>query len=98
MEAISPFINLAMIRIITFGNTKIWLFIQQLHQHNNGDLINPVPLNKFICYFKFSEPTVILFGELMRNDETGIPFMFNSAEEAEKFAAEFLHKKYNFNI
>jgi hypothetical protein len=84
-----------MIRVLTYGNKKIWLFIQQLHQHTAVGFVNPEPLPKHLCYFKFSEPTVILFGELIRDPASGIPFVFDSSDEAEKFAESFLQKKYN---
>jgi hypothetical protein len=87
-----------MIRIVTFGNEKVWLFIQELHQHNdkNKDLKNLVPSSKFLCYFKFTEPSVVVYGELIRDAETSIPLVFNSADEAEKFTFNYLRKRFNF--
>jgi hypothetical protein len=83
-----------MIRVLTFGNLKIWLFIQQLHFHMDNGVLNPIPLPKYLCYFKFSEPTVMLLGEIVPDPNTGAPLVFESAEKAEKFAENFLRKKY----
>jgi hypothetical protein len=74
----------------------VWLFIQQLHSHVPDDFVNTVPDQKFICYFKFSEPTVILFGELIRHPETKIPYLFDSFSEAEAFAIEYVRQRYHF--
>lgn len=83
-----------MIRVVTFGPTKIWLFIQQLHRHDHDDNNNFVPAAQYLCYYKFSEPTLMLFGELLREEHAGHPLLFASSDEAEKYATDFLRKKY----
>jgi hypothetical protein len=85
-----------MIRIVTFGSEKVWLFIQELHRHDDTDVKNLLPASKFLCYFKFSEPSVVVYGELMRDAATNIPMIFNSGEEAEKFAINYLQERFNF--
>jgi hypothetical protein len=83
-----------MIRLITFGNTKVWLFIQQLCRHSAGDIKNLDLTDKYLCYFKFSEPTTISYGELICDPNSDAPLIFNSHIEAEKFAASFLDKRF----
>jgi hypothetical protein len=85
-----------MIRIVTFGNEKVWLFIQELHGHDEKDKKNLVPSSKFLCYFKFTEPSVMVYGELIRDPETSVPLIFNSADETEKFVTNYLKRRFNF--
>jgi hypothetical protein len=85
-----------MIRIVTFGSEKVWLFIQELHTHNEVDVRNLLPSARFLCYFKFSEPSVMVYGELIRDAETSIPLIFDTSEEAERFAIDYLKKRFNF--
>jgi hypothetical protein len=85
-----------MIRIINFGVLKIYLFIQQLHNYI-GDNVNKLnEVHEYICYFKFSEPTQIIYGELLRDVESKAPMTFNSLEEAESYASEYLQKRFHF--
>jgi hypothetical protein len=85
-----------MIRIVTFGALKIWLFIQQTHSYQNGDVKNLPEIQEFICYFKFSEPTVIVYGELIRENDSRHPKIFTSIEEAELYATGYLEKRFHF--
>jgi hypothetical protein len=84
-----------MIRLITFGNTKVWLFIQQLHRHTDREKENLLPVDKYLCYFKFSEPTVISLGEIIQDPNTNSPFVFSSPDKAEEYAISLLDKQFN---
>jgi hypothetical protein len=86
-----------MVRIITFGNKKVWLFIEQLHTYNNGYEDNLLDNEDYICYFKFSEPTLIIYGELIRETSSKQPMMFGSIEKAEEYASGYLQKRFNLN-
>jgi biotin carboxyl carrier protein len=49
-----------MLKIITIGNVRVWLYVQQLLSYD-GDSNNIIEVSKYLCYFKFSEPTAGLF-------------------------------------
>jgi hypothetical protein len=83
-----------MIRILTYGSLKIWVFIQQLHAYNDENLKELPEVQEFICYFKFSEPTVIVYGELIREKESGLPLTFQTMEEAEHYASDYVAKRF----
>jgi hypothetical protein len=83
------------IRIITFGSLKIWLFIQQLHIYKKDDSKSITEVPEYLCYFKFSEPTVIVYGELMCDKDGAPPKLFGSIEEAEQFAFDYLQKRFH---
>lgn len=84
-----------MVRIVTFVNDKVWLFIQELHGHDE-ETKNLVPSSKFLCYFKFSEPSVMVYGELIRDPESKAPLVFGSSEAAESYATRYLRERFNF--
>lgn len=86
-----------MVRIITFGSLKIWLFIHQLHIYQNDDPKNLAEQDKYICYFKFSEPTPIIYGELIRDVEGNQPIVFKTREEAEQYASDYLENRFHLN-
>lgn len=69
-----------MVKIITIGDVRVWFYVQQLLSYD-GDSKNIIEISKYMCYFKFSEPTAIILGDLLR-DENKKPFLFNSIEEA----------------
>ena len=82
------------VRIITFKTIMVWLFIQQLHRYENHDFKILSEGLEYLCYFKFSEPTQIIFGELIRELEMQAPIIFRSPEEAETYATDYLEKRY----
>jgi hypothetical protein len=83
-----------MIRLIFFRDVKIWLFIQQLHQNQFDDVKNLISTDQYLCYFKFSEPTVMIFGELIY-DHLNHPKVFSSIDDAEKFANTYLEHRFH---
>lgn len=85
-----------MVRIITFGSKKIWLYFEQLHIYQDDDDSFFSELEEYICYFKFSEPTPLIHGELIRG-QNNIPIVFKSIEEAEEFATEYLQVRFHVN-
>jgi hypothetical protein len=84
-----------MVRLITFGSLKVWIYLQQLYE-NKPESKGVTDINKFICYFKFSEPTVMVYGELVMDEDYHLPAIFDSLEDAEKTAIRYIEKKYNF--
>ena len=84
-----------MVRILTFGSIKIWLYIQQLYTYKGNDIINLTAEHKYICFFKFTEPTFAIYGEQIV-DENNFPKIFHSPEEAEQFAAAYLEERFHF--
>lgn len=85
-----------MIRVISFGSLKVWLYIQQIHMYNDEDLKNLPEVREFLCYFKFAEPTIIVLGEIIREDEDVHPKVFRSIEEAEQFSVSYIEKRFHF--
>lgn len=57
----------------------IWIVIDPLQIDNQ--ILN----NQFFCYFKLTQPTDIIYGELFRGDN-GKPIIFNSPEQAIEYA------------
>lgn len=84
-----------MVRILIFGSLRVWLYIQQLQVYKNNDIRNLMGEPRYICYFKFTEPTFAIFGELLV-DENNLSKIFKSADEAEQFAKVYLEKKFHF--
>ncbi len=48
---------------------------------------------EFLCYFKLTEPTPLIYGELFR-DENGKPLLFDTVENAVKYAQRELVKRW----
>jgi len=86
-----------MVRVLTFGNLKIWLFIQQLTTYHNNNSQRLLQTQEFICYFKFSEPTLFVYGELFRGTWNQQPMLFSSMEATEEFMSKYLSKRFHFN-
>ena len=84
-----------MVRLLTFGDLKIWLFIQQLHAYPKEHSQKLLQTEEFICYFKFSEPTMLVYGELICSSDNKQPMLFSTMEEAETFASEYLKQRFN---
>jgi hypothetical protein len=69
-----------MIKKILIGNTQVWLLFHGfLYYNENHELIES--LNKYLCYFKFTEPTPMIYGELIK-DEVGKPIVFQNIDDA----------------
>lgn len=83
-----------MVRVLTFDDLKIWLFVQQLSSYNQNYTNNLYPIQQYICYFKFSEPTIVVYGELIFRPENKQPMVFTTVEEAEQYAFEYLRKRF----
>lgn len=83
-----------MIKTIKIGNVKVWFYLQQLLTYE-GDMSNLLEVKKYVCYYKFSEPTPIIHGELLR-DVNGQVRIFNSADEA--IEAGIVHVKKAWSI
>jgi hypothetical protein len=84
-----------MVRMLTFGNLKVWLFVQQLQQYGDDTPSSTILASgECICYFKFMEPTTIFLGEMIRDTATGAPKIFRSGDEAEAYAATYIEKRF----
>lgn len=84
-----------MVRSIQINNIKVWLYIQKLTVYiTHGASQELVETDEYLCYFKLSPPTEIIFGELMR-DENKRPKLFASPDESEMYAIKFLGQKWN---
>ena len=72
---------------LIINDCQIWLVIEQ-HNKFSSDF----KTDKFLCYFKLTEPNLLFYGELFK-DEMGNPILFNSEIEAEEYAKNFLCKR-----
>lgn len=74
-----------MITIISIiKGVSVWLTFDQLRVYSS-DRTTIETTNEFICFFKYSEPNVIL-GELFRDNVNRNPLTFNSIEDAQNYA------------
>ena len=79
------------IRTLEINGEPLWLVIDQFRVYveaNNSF----VTTEKFICYFKLSEPNTLFFGELVK-DENELPRLFNTPNDAEVFVMNLLQNQ-----
>jgi hypothetical protein len=76
---------------ITINNNSVWITIDQLRVYS-ADRIRIESREEYLCYFKLSEPTSMIIGELLK-DESNIPRLFNSVENAFVYAKSELEKR-----
>ena len=67
----------------------VWILLDQLRTYTL-DMKNTEYRDEFLCYFKMSEPTPFIYGELLR-DSAGKPILFKSTEEAIKACIDHLN-------
>lgn len=72
-------------------NQRIWLVIELLRTYSS-DFQTFTSTGKYICYFKLTEPTQFIFGELFK-DKSNMPIIFNSEEQAKEYAENYLNDK-----
>lgn len=77
---------------ININKIKIWLLIQQFFHYENRNGLSLVWNNEYICFFKFSEPTDVVLGELILDENKRVK-LFKSVEDAEAFGIEYIEKK-----
>ena len=82
-----------MIKKVQINNIPVWFYISELMQHVQGNREELAPCNEFICYFRFSEPTTLINGELIR-DELKRPKIFQSQEEALVFGMGYVKQQF----
>jgi hypothetical protein len=85
------------INVEEFSNKKVrvWFLIDNLRVHNaHTSIIEDT--NQFICYYNFKEPTIMLFGELIRDNKNQIK-TFKSETEALDAAIDFVMKKHGIS-
>ncbi|WP_445956231.1 hypothetical protein [Yeosuana sp.] len=76
---------------IKLNDIAVWLSIDQLrvYSHDRNRLETS---QEFLCYFNYSEPTIMIIGELFK-DDTSRPILFNSVENAITYAKTELEKR-----
>jgi hypothetical protein len=79
------------IKNITINNNSVWITIDQLRVYS-ADRIRIESREEYLCYFKLSEPTSMIIGELLK-DESNIPKLFNSVDNAFVYAKSELEKR-----
>ncbi len=73
---------------ITINKISIWLTIDQLRMYSTDRSIIENK-KEYLCYFKYSEPTQIFLGELLR-DVDKRPMLFESVDIARDYAIKEL--------
>lgn len=76
---------------ITINNTSVWITIDQ-PRVNSADRMRIESCEEYLCYFKLSEPTPTIIGEIFKDDYS-IPKLFDSVENALKYAKSELEKR-----
>lgn len=79
------------VRAIQLKDKIVWLVIDQLRRYST-DFKSLDENEEFLCYFKLSEPSSILYGELLRDME-GRPLLFKNVDEAVEKAKGLLNQK-----
>jgi len=70
----------------------VWLSIDQFRTYNQDTETIDVT-DKFVCYYKLSESTGIIHGELMRDANDRI-LLFNTAENARNYILTVLEEQF----
>jgi hypothetical protein len=76
---------------ITISGISVWLSVDQLRVYSS-DRSRIETKQEFLCYFKLSEPTAMIIGELFK-DDSHKPKLFNSVDSALTFARTELEKR-----
>lgn len=79
------------ITTIYISGKQIWLSIDQLRIYNPDNVTIELK-DEFLCFFKLSEPTPLILGELFR-DNNNRPMVFSSISEATMYAQEELTRR-----
>ena len=79
------------VRIIQLKEKAVWLTIDQLRTYST-DFKFIEEKQEFLCYFKLTEPTTMIYGELLC-DKKGKPIIFNSIDKAIEKAKEILNQR-----
>lgn len=76
-----------MIKLIKINGKRVWLYIDQLRifTKETNELVQN---EEYLCYFKYSEPTPFILGELIR--ENDLPKIFPTVDEAIGFSETYL--------
>jgi hypothetical protein len=79
------------ITTIEISGYTMWLVIDQLRTYTADKKIIETK-DEYLCYFKLSEPTPFIYGELLRDTENK-PLLFSSINEAIEKAKEILNNR-----
>lgn len=79
------------VKEIKIKDRSVWLAIDQLRMYSQDlNCIEDRP--EYMCYFKLTEPTPIIYGELLRDQEAK-PILFTTIDDAIREAKELLNKR-----
>ena len=76
---------------ITISGISVWLSVDQLREYSS-DISRIETRQEFLCYYKLSEPTAMIIGELFK-DDSNKPILFNSVDTALAFAINELERR-----
>ena len=72
---------------------NVWYFVDSIKTYN--EKINAYEeQEQYVCYFKFNEPTAIIHGELLRQEDGKIK-IFNDSKTALLETNDYVMKKFN---
>lgn len=77
------------------GKISVWFSIMRLTSYDQNMAMQEKE-NLFICFFKFSEPSIIIIGELIRNIDGNIT-VFQNENNAIIGGINYVKHKFNFN-
>jgi len=75
---------------LKINETIVWVVIDQLRVYSSDKMILNTR-DRFLCYFNYSEPSLI-YGELFLNSK-GTPILFDSEQSAIDYASSELAKR-----
>jgi hypothetical protein len=68
----------------------IWISIEEVNVYSESK--NEIEhTEEYICYLKFTEPNILVSGEIIK-DENNKPLIFNSKEEAIEYVKQIKNK------
>jgi hypothetical protein len=76
------------------GTVTVWFYIDNIRYYDkNQKLIEKN--DQFVCYFKFSEPTILCLGELVKNLKNEIVIL-NTSSNTLSNAINYVKTKFKF--
>jgi hypothetical protein len=75
------------------GSLNVWFYIDNIRYYESNQVIVEKK-DEFLCYFKFSEPTIICLGELVKHPDGKI-VIFKTAQNALVASLNYVKQKFN---
>ncbi len=72
---------------------KVWFYFEQLYECQLNPIGQLKPIEGYVVYFNFSEPTAIIHGELIRKDKS--PIFFDTIEEGLEYGIRLVKRTWN---